>query len=189
MLLKDLCTKKRSTNIPKKIFLDASISSILSHSILVIQKGLKSFTIFRTIGSTVIGRALLDIEANINLLPYLVYQQLELGEIRPTKIILQLADMSVMKLMGEIEDVLIKIGEFILLVDFLVLETQPMVNLQHHIVDILRRPLLATSNTIIYCCSGSIRLSFANMILDLNILNIKCQHTYPFDESLDVSVI
>lgn len=39
-----------------------------------------------------IDRALLDLGASVNFLTYLVYQQLGLRELMPTKITLQLAD-------------------------------------------------------------------------------------------------
>jgi hypothetical protein len=39
-----------------------------------------------------IDKALLDLGAGVNLLPYSIYFQLGLGELKPTPIILQLAD-------------------------------------------------------------------------------------------------
>ena len=93
--LKDLCTKKRATQVPKKVFLAANISEILSNSIPVKYKDPGCPTISCTIGNTVIKQALLDLGASVNLLPYSVYQQLELGELKPTKVTLQLADRSI----------------------------------------------------------------------------------------------
>ena len=60
-----------------------------------------------------ISRALLDLGASINLLPLLVYQQLGLGELSPTRVTIQLADRSVKIPKGEITDVLIRVGNFI----------------------------------------------------------------------------
>jgi len=77
-------------------------------------------TISCTIGDKTINKCLLDLGASVNLLRYSVYQQLGLGELKPTKVTLQLADRSVKKPIGEIEDVLIWVG---ILVDFIVLET------------------------------------------------------------------
>ena len=42
-----------------------------------------------------IERALLDLGASVNLLPYSVYQSLNLGELKPTSVTLLLADKSV----------------------------------------------------------------------------------------------
>ncbi|RVW83174.1 hypothetical protein CK203_044900, partial [Vitis vinifera] len=43
----------------------------------------------------VVEKALLDLGASVNLLPYSVYKQLGLGELKPTSITLSLADRSV----------------------------------------------------------------------------------------------
>ena len=72
-----------------------------------------------------INRALLDVGAIINLLPFSMYQQLGLGDLRPTRVTIQLADRSIKIPKGEITDVLIWVGEFIYPVDFIVIEMQP----------------------------------------------------------------
>jgi hypothetical protein len=52
-------------------------------------------TISCFIGEHKIERALLDLEASVNLLPYLVFQSLNLGELKPTSTTLLLANRSV----------------------------------------------------------------------------------------------
>ena len=71
--LKDMCTKKRKTNIPKKVFLTTNISELLSGLIPVKYKDPDYSTIAYTIGQAEISRALLDLGASINLLPFSVY--------------------------------------------------------------------------------------------------------------------
>ncbi|XP_074377697.1 uncharacterized protein LOC141719216 [Apium graveolens] len=94
--LKDLCTKKRATNVPKKAFLIAHMSSILSNNNFPIKyKELGCPTISCTIGSTLIKKCLLDLGSSINLLPLTVYHQLGLSDLKPTRITLQLEDRSV----------------------------------------------------------------------------------------------
>ena len=56
---------------------------------------------------TKIERALLDLRASVNLLPYSVFQNLNLGELKPTSVTLLLADRSVKVPRGIIEDVLV----------------------------------------------------------------------------------
>lgn len=58
-----------------------------------------------------------------------MYYQLGLGELRPTKIMLHLTNRSIVKSIGEIENIFIKIEEFIFPVDFIVLQTHSIVNL------------------------------------------------------------
>ena len=83
--LKDMCIKKRKTNVPEKVFLAINISELLSNQIPVEYKDPGFPTISCTIGQTAINRALLDLGASINLLFFSVYQQLGLGELNPTK--------------------------------------------------------------------------------------------------------
>ena len=64
----------------------------------------------------------MDLGANVNLLPYSVYQQLGLGELKPTRVTLQLADLSVKVPRGIMEDVLVQIDKLYFLVDFIVLD-------------------------------------------------------------------
>ncbi|XP_059310015.1 uncharacterized protein LOC132061175 [Lycium ferocissimum] len=81
-----------------------------------------SFTISITIGNIEVGLALCDLGASINLMPTSVFRTLGLGEPRPTIITLQLADRSLAYPDGIIEDVLVKVGPFILPVDFVILD-------------------------------------------------------------------
>ena len=118
-----MCTKKRKINVPKKVFLATNISELLSNQIPVKYKDPSYPTISCTIGQAEISRALLDLGANINLLPFSVYQQLELGILSPTQVTIQLADQSIKVPKGEIINVLIRVGEFIYQVDLIVLET------------------------------------------------------------------
>ena len=112
-----MCTKKRKTNVPKKVFLATNISELLSGPIPVKYKDSGYPTIACTIGQTEISRALLDLGASINLLPFSVYQQLGLGDLSPTRVTIQLADRSVKVPKEEINDVLIWVGEFIYPID------------------------------------------------------------------------
>jgi hypothetical protein len=76
------------------------------------------------IGVSQINRALLDLGASMNLLPYSVYLQLGLRELKPTTIMLLLADRSMKRPRGIIEDVLIKVDKFYFPVDFIVIDTE-----------------------------------------------------------------
>ena len=90
--LKDLCTVKKGLGIDKKAFLTEQVSAIIQSKTPVKYKDPGSPTISVNIGGTCIDKALLDLGANVNLLPYSVYKQLGLGELKPTNITLSLAD-------------------------------------------------------------------------------------------------
>ena len=94
-------------------------------------------------------KALLDLGASVNLLPYSVYKQLSLGELKPTTTTLSLVDRSMKIPKGIVEDVLVKVDKFYYPVDFVVLDTEPVVEGTNHVPIILGRPFLATSNAII----------------------------------------
>ena len=81
-----MCTKKRKTNIPKKVFLDTNMSKLLLGPIPIKYKDPGCLTIACTIGQAKISRALLDLGASINLLLFSVYQQIGLGELSPTRV-------------------------------------------------------------------------------------------------------
>ena len=139
-------------------------------------------TISVNIGGTCIDKALLDLGASVNLLPYSMYKQLALGELKPTNITLSLADRSVKIPKGIVEDVLVKIDKFYYPVDFVVLDTKPMAESTNQVPIILGRPFLATSNVIINCRNGVMQLTFGNMTLELNIFHLSNKDKQVEDE-------
>ncbi|RVW72032.1 Retrovirus-related Pol polyprotein from transposon 17.6 [Vitis vinifera] len=80
-ILEDLCTIKRGLTVNKKAFLTEQV----------------------------VEKALLDLGASVNLLPYSVYKQLGLGELKPTAITLSLADRSVKIPRGHQENCLMEV--------------------------------------------------------------------------------
>ena len=73
---------------------------------------------------------------------------------------------------GIVEDVLVKVDDFYYPVDFVVLDTEPIVESTHQVPIILGRPLLAIANAIINCRNGVMQLTFGNMTLELNIVHL-----------------
>ena len=170
--LKDLCTIKKGLGIEKKAFLTDQVSAIIQIKNPVKYKDPGSPTISVNIGGTCIDKARLDLGASVNLLPYSVYKQLGLGELKPTNITLSLADRSVKIPKGKVEDVLVKVDKFYYQVDFVVLDTELIANGPNHVPIILGSPFLATANAIINCRNGVMQLTFGNMTLELNIFHL-----------------
>ena len=181
--LKDLCTIKKGLGIEKKAFLTEQVSAIIQSKNPVKYKDLGSPTISVNIGGNCIEKSLLDLGASVNLLPYSVYKQLGLGELKPTNITLSLADRSVKIPKGIVEDVLVKIDKFYYPVDFVVLDTESIANEPNHVQIILGRPFLATANAIINFRNGVMQLTFGNMTLELNIFHLNNQHRLLEDEN------
>ena len=149
--LKDLCTVKKGLNVNKKAFLTEQVSAIIGNKTPVKYKDPGCPTISVNIGGISVEKALLDLGASVNLLPYSMYKRLGLGELKPTSITLSLADRSIKIPKGTIEDVLIQVDKFYYPVDFVVLDTEPVAVGPNHVPIILGRPFLATSNAIINC--------------------------------------
>ena len=124
--LKDLCTIKRGLNVNKKAFLTEQVSAIIQCKSPVKCKDPGYPTISVMIEGTCVEKALLDFGASVNLLPYSVYKQLGLGELKPTSITLSLADRSMKIPRGMVEDVLVQVNKFYYPVDFVVLDTDPV---------------------------------------------------------------
>lgn len=106
--LKDLYIVKRKLKVQKKAFL-------IKHVSFIKCKAPGCPTIYCIIGDYKIERALLDLSAIVNLLPYSMYWQLNFGELKPASTILLLVDRSIKVLRGIIEDVLVtSINSYIL---------------------------------------------------------------------------
>ncbi|GJY06443.1 reverse transcriptase domain-containing protein [Tanacetum coccineum] len=88
-----------------------------------------------------IGHALADLGANINLMPFSIWKKLSLPELTPTRKTLELADRSITRPKGVVEDVFVKVGKFHFPTDFVVVDfdADPRVPL------ILGRSFLRTS--------------------------------------------
>ena len=107
--------------------------------------------------------ALLDLGASVNILLYPIYGELNLGELKKTHVTLQLADSSIRYPKGVVEDVLIKIGELMFPVDFVVLDMNPPIGIVAKISIIWEQPFRATSNALISSKNGVMQISFGTM--------------------------
>ena len=94
---------------------------MIQKTLLEKMQDLGSFTIPCKIGDVDMGKALCDSGASINLMPLSVAKRLSLGELTPTTMTLQMADMTLAHPEGIIEDVLIKVRKFAFPVDFVVI--------------------------------------------------------------------
>jgi hypothetical protein len=81
----------------------------------------------------------------VSVVPATVYYQLNHTALEPKSLCLQLADQSVRYPLGITENILVKIREFFMLVDFVVLDMHP----ESKVSLILERPFLSTANAYI----------------------------------------
>ena len=102
-------------------------TSLIQNNLSQKYKDPGSPTISIVVRNSKLGHALVDLEASVNLFPYSVYVELGLGELEPTNITLQPADRSVKIPRGIVNDVLVQVDKFYFPMDFVVLDTQPVV--------------------------------------------------------------
>ena len=99
-------------------------------------------------------RALCYLGASVNLIPSSILKKPKLGEAKPTIVTLQLADRTLKHLRGVTEDVLVKVGKFIFMENFLILDMEE----DEEIPIILRRPFLVTRKALIDVHKGELKL-------------------------------
>nr|GFA42148.1 reverse transcriptase domain-containing protein [Tanacetum cinerariifolium] len=66
--------------------------------------------------------ALADLGASINLMPLSIWKKLKLPTLNDTKMVLELADRTISKPMGVVENVFVKVGKFYFPADFVILD-------------------------------------------------------------------
>ena len=159
-------------------------SAILQKKLPPKLKDPGSFTIPCANGNLVFGKALCDLSASINLMPWSIFKKLKLGEALPTTFTLQLVDRSLTCLRGIIEDVLVKVDKFIFPVDFIILDMEE----DKEVLIILGRPFLAMRRALIDVQKGELKLRVQEEEVAFNVFNAK-KHPHDNDSCFRVDVI
>ncbi|XP_010543939.1 PREDICTED: uncharacterized protein LOC104816709 [Tarenaya hassleriana] len=151
--LKDSLVKKEKLE-EEPIILIAECSVVLQQNLPAKMADPGSFSILCQLGSISIPSTLYDLGASVSLLPKTTYDKLNVGELKPPKMILQVADKSVNDSLGTLEDVPLKVGNVYVPIDFVVID---MENINDELV-ILRRPFLNTIDAVIHVRKGCIEM-------------------------------
>ncbi|XP_019244349.1 PREDICTED: uncharacterized protein LOC109224218 [Nicotiana attenuata] len=141
--LKDLITKKKTTK-NEVVNVTHRVSSNIAITTVQKKEDPRAFSIPCTIGVHDIARALCDNGSSINLMPLAIYKKAGLGLPRPISKRLQMADRSIKRPVGIVDDVLVKVGKFLLPADFVILDC--VVDKQIHII--FGRPFLPTGRAL-----------------------------------------
>ncbi|XP_070017607.1 uncharacterized protein [Nicotiana sylvestris] len=141
--MKDLVIKRTSMNC-ETINMTHQVSAVV-HSMCPKLEDLGVFTIPCTIGNADFAKALSDLGESINLMPYSVFKTLRIGQPRPKFMRLQMADRTTKRPLGIIDDVLVRVDKFILLVDFVILDYE----VDYEVPIILGRPSLGTGKALV----------------------------------------
>ncbi|GKB56540.1 putative reverse transcriptase, RNA-dependent DNA polymerase [Tanacetum coccineum] len=111
------------------------------------------------------SNALADLGASISIMPYSLYKILGLGSLKPIKITIEMADRYMQSPKGIKENVLVKISNFVFLVDFVILDIME----DENVPIILGRPMLATTHANIDVYDKKISLGVGNDQVVFNI--------------------
>ena len=111
------------------------------------------------------GKALCDSGVSINLMPLSVAKRLSLGELTPTSMTLQMADRTLAHPEGILEDVLIKVGKFVFLVEFVVINIEE----DKQVPLLLGRPFLAIGAALIDVKKRELTLKVGDEALHFNL--------------------
>ncbi|XP_015948984.1 uncharacterized protein LOC107473906 [Arachis duranensis] len=117
-------------------------------------------------------KALCDLGASINLIPLSMMKKLAIEEIKPTRMSLVMADRSIKIPNGVMENLLVKVGEFIFPADFVISDTEEEGNNSI----ILGRPFLATTRAIIDVEKGEKFFRVHNEQMIINVFKL-IQHS------------
>ena len=101
-----------------------NVSAVLQRKLPPKLKDSRSFTIPCTIGNTKFEKAMLDLGASINVMPYSIYASLNIGPLKEIGVVIQHADRSNAYPRGVLEDVLVQVNELIFPADFYVLKME-----------------------------------------------------------------
>ncbi|XP_047938640.1 uncharacterized protein LOC125186329 [Salvia hispanica] len=165
--LKDVLSKKKKWTDYETVNISENCSAIIQKKLPAKLKDPGSFNISCVIGNDKQTRALCDLGASINLMPLSFFRKMKIDTLKPTTITLQMADRTVTYPKGIVEDVLVKVHDFIFPVDFVVLDMEEDVNVPL----ILGRPFLATGKTLIDTARGELTLHMGNKRHILSIYN------------------
>ncbi|XP_074277306.1 uncharacterized protein LOC141600947 [Silene latifolia] len=124
------------------------------------------FTIPCTIGDTRFERAMLDLGASINVIPFHVYESLKLGPLKSTRVVVQLANRSSVHPRGVVENVMVKVDRLAFPADFYVLDMAREVD---GVPILLGRPFLKTAGTRIDVPNGSLTMEFNGRVVKFEI--------------------
>ena len=156
--MKDILTKKGKYIDNENIVVGGNCNAIIQRKLPQKFRDPGSVTIPCTIGKESIGKALIDLGASINLMPLSMCRRIGDLKIDPTRMTLQLADHSVTRSYGVVEDVLAKVRHFTFLMDFVIMDIKE----DMEIPLFLGKPFMLTANCVVDTGNGNLELNIDN---------------------------
>ena len=163
--LKDMLTRKHKFIHHENIIVEGSCSVVIQKILPPKHKDPGSVTIPCSIGEVNMGKTLIDLGASINSMPLSMCRRLGGLEVMPTRMTLQLADRSITRPYGVIEDVLVRVKHFIFLADFVVMD----ISEDTDIPVILGWPFMLIASYIVDMGKRKLELGFEDQKIDFDL--------------------
>ncbi|XP_006586483.1 uncharacterized protein [Glycine max] len=163
--LKDMLTKKHKYIHQENIVVEGNCSAVIQKILPPKHKDPGSLTIPCSIGEVTVGKALIDLGASTNLMPLSMCRRLGELEIMPTRMTLQLADRSITRPYGVIEDILDRVKHFTFPADFVVMD----INEDNVIPLILGRPFMLTASCVVDMGRKKLELGFEDQMINFDL--------------------
>ncbi|GJT28492.1 reverse transcriptase domain-containing protein [Tanacetum coccineum] len=144
--LKELVSNKHKLEQISSAFLSDESSAMIQNKVPPKLGDPRSFLIPCTFNKVFSCNALADLGTSINLMLYSVYAKLSLETLKPTKMSVRLVDRSFQFPIGIANNMLVKVGKFTFLVNFIILEMEE----DSKVSLILERPFLHTADAVIH---------------------------------------
>ncbi|XP_016185531.1 uncharacterized protein LOC107627192 [Arachis ipaensis] len=152
--LKSMIADKKALKGDEMVILTKECSALVQKKLPPRMLDPGSFLIPCTIGTMTFEKALCDLGSSINLMPLSVMRKLGIQEVQPTRISLEMADMSPKRAYGVVKNVLVKVEDLYLPANFMILDTGE----DRNDTIILGRPFLATAKAFIDVEKGELFL-------------------------------
>jgi len=105
-------------------------------------------------------------------MPLSVFTSLSLGPLKPTSVVIQIANRSIVQPTGLLEDVLIQVNKLFFSANFYILDIGGQDSDSGKTTIILDRPFLKTAHTKIDVHAGTRTMEFGDNLIQFNILNV-----------------
>jgi len=165
--LKDMPTKKKRYIHSDTRVVEGNCSAVIQHILPPKHKDPGSVTIPCSIGEVVVGKALIDLRASINLIPLSMCQRLGEIEIMPTCMTLQLVDRSITRPYGVIEDILVRVKHLIFPTDFVMIDIKEDAGIPL----ILGRPFMSTASCVVDMGKRKLQMAIEDQQISFNMFH------------------
>jgi len=166
--LKDILSKKRKIEDDETISLTRECSNVIQKKLPPKLEDHSSFSIPCVIGKETIEKAMCDLGASVSLFPLSLFKRFGIGELKPTRMTLQLVDRSIIYPAGIYEDIPIKVGKIYIPTDFVVVDIKE----DSQILILLGRPFLTIAEAVIDVKKGKIAFHVGDEKVEFEISNL-----------------